>query len=275
MKIRNGFVSNSSSSSFVLIANTEPQNSKYYGRTWTHKRTGKVNNEYEILYTEDFEKEENYCRGNIVWVKSIPGKIKYIMAMYAYYYQRDKDYFNKILSLRDKIFELGKKHWYIIEISTPPLFARYDYDWDDALDDWNKNTQRVETYVKIYTECTYVKDIVDMVEGEDTTLLDSFIFNENSFAVLGGDEYSETDELRRRVVAHLNEVRSQDPNFSYIRFADDKDHEEGELCFVDDEGKEHKWEYAYHWEEDCFDSDPEFLEDVEIDGYPKVEIKEI
>lgn len=262
MKIRNGFISNSSSSSFVLIANTKPQDSQYYGRTWTHKTTGKVNDDYEILHVNAFGEEENYCRGDIIWVRSIVGKIKYLMAMYAYYYQHSKNYFEKVLTLRSKIFNLGIKHWYAIGIPIPPLLARFDYDYDFETRTKKKDTKKIETYINIFTECTYIKDLVKMIEDEDTTRLDSFIFNKDSFAVLGGDEYSETAELSRRAVNYLNEIRKDNPGFSYIRFADYEDHEAGEVFYVDKDGTEHKWDYTSHWEEDCFPS-----EDGQYYGY--------
>lgn len=257
MKIRNGFVSNSSSSSFVLIANTKPQNSKKYGKTFT-RTSSRTNHEtvtyddYETFNVPDFKKEENYCRGNILWLRSIADKIKYVIAMYAYYYQHDKNFFEKILSLRDKIFDLGIKHWYAIGIPIPQLSARWDYDWDDALDDWDKSTRRVETFVNIYTECDYVRDIVDMVEAEDDSRLDSFLFNEDSFAVLGGDEYSETYALQRKAVEFLNKRRKEVPNFSYTLIADWTEHDADDIDYVDENGVEHKYGYSSHWEEDCF-----------------------
>ena len=73
MKIRNGFVSNSSSSSFVLIGNTPSQDSKQYGKTFTRtsSKNSTVHNDYEILHIEDYEGETSYCRSNIMWVSSL------------------------------------------------------------------------------------------------------------------------------------------------------------------------------------------------------------
>ena len=256
MKIRNGFVSNSSSSSFVLIANTPSQDSKQYGKTFTRTSTSAsknstVHNDYEILHIEDYEGETSYCRSNIMWVSSITGKIRYIMALYAKYYESDPNYFQKVLDAESKIFKLGIKHWYSMGISIPPLFARYERDWDDKN---NKllNTKHIETYVKIYTECSYSSDIVKMIEDEDTSLLDRFIFSSNSFCVLGGDEYDETYALQRKAVEYLNKRRAESPNFSYTMFADYEDHNKGDK-WIDFNGNEHVWEYDSHWEEDCFE----------------------
>ena len=272
MKIRNGFVSNSSSSSFVLIGNTPSQDSKQYGKTFTRTSTSAsknstVHNDYEILHIEDYEGETSYCRSNIMWVSSITGKIRYIMAIYARYYENDPNYFQKVLDARNKIFKLGIKHWYSIVIPIPPLFARYERDWDEE----NRkilDTKHIETYVNIYTECCYAKDIVKMIEDEDTSLLDRFIFSSNSFCVLGGDEYDETYKLQRKAVEVLNVLRNENPDFSYKMFADYEDHNADDVYRVDKDGTELKWGYDYHWEKDCF----EHGEWYDEDGYDEVEI---
>ena len=131
MKVRNGFVSNSSSSSFVLIANTPAQDSTQYGKTFTRssRNNSTVHNDYEILHIEDYEGETSYCRSNIMWVSSITGKIRYIIAIYARYYENNPNYFQKVLDARNKIFKLGIKHWYSIDIPIPPLFARHLRDF--------------------------------------------------------------------------------------------------------------------------------------------------
>lgn len=252
MKYRNGFISNSSSCSFVLIANTKPQDSSQYGKTWTHKITGKKHNDYEILHIKDFEGETHYCRGDIIWVKSIEEKIRYVMALYAYYYQHSKNYFKKLLSARDKIYKLGIKHWYSMTVPVPPLRAYYTHDYDYKTGK-KKGPRKIETYIDVYTECCYVKDIVRMIEDKDTTKLDSFIFNKESFAVLGGDEYVETELLQQRAVNYLNEIRKSNPNFSYIRFADYEDEEVGDLLYTESDGTPVYRDTPLHWEEHCFD----------------------
>ena len=269
MKIRNGFVSNSSSSSFVLIGNTPSQDSKQYGKTFTRtsRKNSTVHNDYEILHIEDYEGETSYCRSNIMWVSSITGKIRYIMALYARYYENDPNYFQKVLDARSKIFELGIEHWYSIDIPIPPLFARYVCDWDFENHKMIPETKHIETYVNIYTECSYSKDIVKMIEDEDTSLLDRFIFSSNSFCVLGGDEYDETYKLQRKAVEALNVLRNNNPDFSYKLIADWEDHDIGDKWY-DDEGKEHTYEYESHWEKDCFEHE----EWDDEDGYDEVEI---
>lgn len=255
MKIRNGFVSNSSSASFVLIGNTEPTNSAQYGRTFTRISTGASGNstahpDYEILHVPHYEDETNFCRSDIMWVSSIEGKIWYIMALYARWYEGDPDYFKKVLDAESKIFKLGISHWYSIGIQIPPLFARYERDWDSENHKF-LDTKHIETYVNVYTECDYSKQIVDMIEDEDTSLLDRFIFSNHSFCVLGGDEYDETYSLQREAVDYLNKIRKDNPDFSYVMFADYEDHDKDD-AWVDSQGVEHKWGYDSHWEKDCF-----------------------
>lgn len=272
MKIRNGFVSNSSSSSFVLIANTPAQDSPKYGATFTRtsRNNSTVHNDYEILRVEDYEGEISYCRSNIMWVSSIKGKIRYIMALYSRFYENDPDYFKKVLDARDKIHKLGLKHWYSIEIPIVPLFARYESDWDKENHKF-LDTKHIETYVNVYTECDYSKQIVDMIEDDDTSLLDRFIFSNDSFCILGGDEYDETYKLQRKAVGYLNKRREEVPDFSYTMFADWEDHDIGDKWY-DDEGKEHTYEYESHWEKDCFEHEDWYDEDDYEDGYDEVEI---
>lgn len=253
MKIRNGFVSNSSSASFILIANTNPQDSKKFGQTFTRTSLNHstVHNDYEILQVEPFTEETSYCRRDIKYLNSITDKVKYVLALYALYYESDPDYFKKVLDAKNKIFNLGRKHWYSLGIPIPPLFARYESDWDSE----NRcflDTKSIETYVNVFTECEYSDKIVKMVEDDDTTLLDSFLFNSDSFAVLGGDEYDETYELQRKAVEFLNERRKENPDFSYTLFCDWTEHNADDISYVDTDGVEHKYGYDFHWEEDCF-----------------------
>lgn len=249
MKVRNGFVSNSSSASFILIAKTPVPNSKNYGKTFTREssRNKTVHNDWEYIDVEDMSGEISYCRGDVMRINTIEEKTRYVMSLYAYYYQEDKDYFEKVLTFRDKIVSLGHKRWYDISMSIPPLSARWtwEYDWNKEGDDHRiPDTKHLYTFVNIYTECGYVKDIVDMCEDDDITRLDSFIFNPQSFGILGGDEYNETYKLRKECIPELT--------YNYERISDDpEDHKAGDLWYIDGEGNPHYWDYDFDWKEEA------------------------
>lgn len=254
MKIRNGFVSNSSSSSFILIAKTPVPNSEKYGKTFTREspRNKTVHNDWERIEVEDMSGEISYCRGDIMRINSISEKVKYIMALYARWYESDPDYFRKVLTLKSKIFNLGLSHWYYLSIPIVPLYAHWDWV-DDIEPDYN--THKIVQYVNVYTECSYSKKIADMCEDEDTSRLDSFIFNPQSFGILGGDEYEETDRLRAQCVPELT--------YEYERIADDPDYKKGDLWYTTSDGENVYFDHDYSWEKDCvrmvnlFDSLPE------------------
>lgn len=255
MKIRNGFVSNSSSASFVLIGSTLPKDSPNYGRTFTRTSTGAsgnstVHNDYDVINVYGYEGETNLCRSDIMWISTKAGKIWYIIAIYAKWYENDPDYFRKVLDARDKISELARKHWYSLKMTIPSLCGYYEKDWDEEKKKLVK-TDKIQTCVNIYTECTYSSKIVEMIEDDDTSLLDRFIFSDHSFCVLGGDEYDETYALQREAVDYLNKIRKDNPDFSYVMFADYEDHDKDDV-WVDSQGVEHKWGYDSHWEKDCF-----------------------
>ena len=242
MKLRNGFVSNSSSSSFILIAKTPVPNSENYGKTFTREssRNKTVHNDWEYIDVEDMSGEISYCRGDIMRINSIPDKIKYIMALYARWYESDPDYFRKVLTLKSKIFHLGLCHWYYLNIPIVPLYAHWE--WLDG-EKINYKTHKIETCVKVYTECSYSQQIVDMCEDEDSSRLDSFIFNPQSFGILGGDEYEETDRLRAQCVPELT--------YEYERIADDPDYKKGDLWYTTSDGEKVYYDHDYSWEKDC------------------------
>ena len=158
MKFRNGFVSNSSSASFILIAKTPVPNSKNYGKTFTREssRNKTVHNDWEYIDVEDMSGEVSYCRGDIMRIDSISDKVKYIMALYARWYESDPDYFRKVLTLKSKIFHLGLCHWYYIHIPIVPLYAHWD--WFDNIEP-DYETHKIVTSVKVFTECSYSKEI--------------------------------------------------------------------------------------------------------------------
>lgn len=242
VKIRNGFVSNSSSSSFILIAKTPVPNSKNYGKTFTREssRHKTVHNDWEYIDVEDMSGEISYCRGDIMRINSISDKIRYIMALYARWYESDPDYFRKILIFKRKIFDLGISHWYYIHIPTIPLYAHWAWAEDKNID---YNTHKIETSVKVYTECSYSKQIVDLCEDKDTSRLDSFIFNPQSFGILGGDEYVETYKLRKECLPELT--------YEYEMITDYPNHKKGELAYVDSNGFPVYWEREYDWKEEA------------------------
>ena len=254
MKFRNGFVSNSSSASFILIAKTSVPNSKKYGQTFTREssRNKTVHNDWEYIDVEDIPGEISYCRGDIMRINSIPDKIRYIMALYARWYENDPDYFRKVLTLKSKIFNLGLGHWYYIHMPIVPLYAHWEpFDSTEP----NYETHEIRTYVKVSTECSYSGEIVEMCEDEDTTRLDSFIFNPQSFGILGGDEYEETYRLRAQCVPELT--------YDYERIADDPDYKKGDLWYTTSDGEKVYYNHDSSWEKDCvrmvnmFDSLPE------------------
>ena len=232
MKIRSGFVSNSSSSSFLLISKEkEIPNSKQYGETYEKFKGKKVPNYERIIV--DTTAPADFCRDYIKLVTSLEDKVAYLTYLYAYHYQDERpceNYFMKMSKFAEKILEIGKKRWYFIVIHTPPLCGSKDIYGDGDF------SGELETWVKVATECTYVSDVVEMIEDKDTTRLEEFIFNPNSFALLGGDEYEETYKLEYRA---KREVVAK--GFEYERIADYPDIEKGS-----DPGCP---EYEYHWGE--------------------------
>lgn len=223
MKIRNGFVSNSSSSSFLIIAQSHIPDSielrlMYLSKSYHYGYSGRKIYDYEqelYKYIEEpdiladnptkpeynyqriyvnFPKEINYNRGDIMELTSIGDKIKYCMALYSYNYCRDKDYYIKVMAMNSKLRNLCKKYKYILYIQQIPLTAHYKFDWDEKTKKCF-NTGELETDIDVYTECSYVSSLVQLMEDPDSTKLEQFIFNPYSFAILGGDEYNETYRL--------------------------------------------------------------------------------
>lgn len=223
MKIRNGFISNSSSASFLIIAQSHIPDSielrlSYLSKSYHYLANGKKIHDYEqdlYKYIEEpeilvdnpskpeynyqrlsitFPAEISYCRGDVMELTTVNSKIKYCMALYSYWYSNSKEYFLKVLDMNSKLKNLCLKYKYILDIRIIPLHAHYKVEWDNNFKKLVK-TDELETDVNVSTECCYVGDLVRVMEDEDTIKLEEFLFNPYSFAILGGDEYEETYRL--------------------------------------------------------------------------------
>ena len=210
MKIRNGFVSNSSSSSFVVISK-EPLS------VIEHADKDAPDGGYVRVTTAG----ASYLRDNISVCRTLEDKLRYFTALYAIYYEEDKDYFIKMDRFQRKVEALGEKYGYKITVACPPLSGCVrDLAWDTQED------PEVVTYVDIPCQCIqlYKQDVVDIIENKDTTEFESYLFNPHSFCLLGGGEYPET----HRLIKEMREFVDKE-GYEYRKFGDiPRDHEIGD-----------------------------------------------
>lgn len=224
MKVRNGFVSNSSSSSFVVI-------SKESLSVIKHADKDTPDGGYISVTTAG----ASYLRDNATVCRTLEDKLRYFTALYAIYYEEDKDYFIKMDRFQSKVRALGEKYGYKITIICPPLSGYVRGSSWDAQED-----PEVVTFVDIPNECNYAREVARIIENEDTTELESYLFNPHSFCVLGGNEYSETFKLAHKMRKFVDKK-----GYKYRKFGDiTEDHEVGDPCSWD---ADEVWGTTYHW----------------------------
>ena len=242
MKIRNGFVSNSSSSSFVVISK-EPLD--------VIKPAGK--DAPDGGYIRVTTAGASYGKYNISICKALEDKLRHFVALYAIYYQRSKDYFLKLDLLKHKIWSLGEKYGYRIVVECPPLSGYipwFKLPWHNR-PPLSGNVSQQEppeavTFVNIENECDYLEEVVKIIENEDTTELESYLFNPHSFCVLGGYEYPKTLRLTHKMRKFVDKE-----GYEYRKFGDIiEDHEVGDLI---PGTKALRYTDAYHWGEYTFE----------------------
>lgn len=211
MKIREGFVSNSSSSSFLVISKTNE-----------NLKIGNPAEEIEY-HSVHIEGELSYCRSDIRLLETIEDKTEYIMAMYAYILDELENHeckldkmepiLEKLYSLKEWIYEIGRKYNMKVTASLP----LYKFQREEEYYDFEKRKfidckPFYEIYPLVYTEAGYISELREMIEN-NKEMLERFLFNPQSFAILGGDEYY--DQLRPLEVSMRKKV-----NYDYDFISD-------------------------------------------------------
>lgn len=225
MKIRNGFVSNSSSSSFVLISLEDIKEVRK-----KNNREIKKNPDLEELHIIKANDNTDYSRGNICVLRTIEDKLKYLTILYAIAYSNTdnaEEYFIKMDKYVTKILSIAKKYNKFIVIDIPPLQGSVSYEaFDPEIYKYIPlDKPHVSYYIESSTECEYIDDIKELVEDKDTRYLESFIFNPHSFCVLGGDEYDETFQLQEEEMKKVH--------YPYFRLEDHKEHSPNKWCYTE------------------------------------------
>ena len=96
------------------------------------------------------------------------------------------------------------------------------------------------TFVNIENECDYLEEVAKIIENEDTTELESYLFNPHSFCILGGYEYPKTLRLAHKMRKFVDKE-----GYEYKKFRDIiEDHEVGDLI---PGTRALKYTDAYHW----------------------------
>lgn len=260
MKIRSGFVSNSSSSSFVVISKEDISSDINCPHRLPLPEA--VEDTYKIV---EIPEGTSYCRGDIKLLNTLEDKLKFLVAMYAYSYQHEeaRSYFTRMIACRDKLSGICSRYGFQVAIHTPPLrgyvesilldehYQDYKSEEENCLSpDINELVKSItdssqtsfSTYIDISTECHFLPEMVDLVENRDTSKLESYLFNPHSFCVIGGDEYLETSRIAYKMKQYIKKE-----GYEYIKFGDDTaDHEIGDPCSWSESGV---YDYTYHWGE--------------------------
>ena len=241
MKVRNGFVSNSSSSSFVIISKEPLDVIKSVDE-----------NDPNGGYIRVTTIGASYSRTNISICKTLEDKLRYFVALYAIHYQKSKDYFLKMDFLKRKIWSLGEKYGYRIVVECPPLSGYipwFKFPWHSypplSGNISQPETPEAVTFVNIENECDYLEEVAKIIENEDTTEFESYLFNPHSFCILGGYEYPKTLRLAHKMRKFVDKE-----GYEYRKFGDIvEDHEVGDLI---PGTKALRYTDAYHWGEYTF-----------------------